>query len=149
MFLTLDFGSFEPWLWIIIFAATLIIELVTIDLFCIWFSVGALLAFILEAFGVHLGIQVAVFLVSSCALIFTVGKWARKKLMSDTKATNIDALIGQEIIILKDTSRFNPGEGRINGIVWSTATRDDEIIKAGAIAEIIEINGNKLYVKNK
>ena len=148
MFLTLNFGTFEPWLWIFIFAITLILEIITVDLFCIWFSIGALVAFILEALGVHFGVQVAVFLVLSCALMFTVGKWAREKLKSNN-TTNVDALIGQEIIILKDTSRFNPGEGKINGIVWSTATKDDEIIKAGTVAIISEVNGNKLTVKNK
>ena len=148
MFLSLDFTTFEPWLWILIFATTIILELITVDLFCIWFTVGALAAFILEALGVHLGVQVAVFLILSCALMFTVGKWARDKLKSNN-ATNVDALIGQDIIILKDTSRLNPGEGKINGIVWSTITIDNDEIKAGSVAEIVEISGNKLYVKNK
>ena len=148
MFLTLNFGTFEPWLWIFIFAITLILEIITVDLFCIWFSIGALVAFILEALGVHFGVQVAVFLILSCALMFTVGKWAREKLKSNN-ATNIDALIGQEIIILKDTSRLFPGEGRINGVIWSTVTIDNETIKAGTVAVIKEINGNKLTVTNK
>ena len=148
MFLTLDFTSFIPWLWILIFATTIILELITVDLFCIWFSIGAVVCFILEALNVHLGIQVAVFIILSCALLFTVGKWAREKLKCNN-ATNVDALIGQEIIILKDTTRLNPGEGKINGIIWSTITKDDEIIKKGSVAIIQEINGNKLTITNK
>ena len=148
MFLTIDFASFVPWLWILIFATTIILELITVDLVCIWFSIGALFAFILEALGVHFGVQIAVFLIVSGLLVFTVGKWARK-LLQGKNATNIDALIGQEIIILKDTSHLLVGEGKINGIIWSTICIDDETIKEGEIAIISEIKGNKLYLKSK
>ena len=148
MFLTLDFTSFEPWLWIIIFATTIILELLSVDLICIWFSIGSIVAFILDALNVGFGAQVIVFLILSCALLFTVGKWARDSLRSKN-ATNVDALVGQEIIILKDTSRKMIGEGKINGIIWSTICVDDETIKEGSEAVIVEINGNKLYVKSK
>ena len=148
MFLAINFNSFEPWLWILIFATTLILELITIDLFCIWFFIGSIVAFILEAFNVGFDIQVLVFLVLSCTLLFTVGKWARESLRSKN-STNVDALIGQEIIILKDTSRTTVGEGKINGIIWSTICIDNETIKEGNEAVIVEINGNKLYVKSK
>jgi len=148
MFLTIDFANFEPWLWILIFATTIILELITIDLICVWFSVGALFAFILEAFDVYFGIQIAVFLILSCILLFTVGKWARESLKSKN-ATNVDSLIGQEIIILKETSKKNAGEGKINGIIWSTICINDETIEEGNEAIIVEINGNKLYVKSK
>lgn len=148
MFLTLDFTSFEPWLWIIIFATTIILELLSVDLICIWFSIGSIVAFILDALNVGFGVQVIVFLILSCALLFTVGKWARDSLRSKN-ATNVDALVGQEIIILKDTSRKMIGEGKINGIIWSTICVDDETIKEGSEAVIVEINGNKLYVKSK
>ena len=148
MFLALDFTSFEPWLWIIIFATTIIIELLSVDLICIWFSIGALSAFILDALDIGLGWQVIVFLVLSCALLFTVGKWARESLKSKN-ATNVDSLIGQEIIILKETSKKNAGEGKINGIIWSTICINDETIEEGNEAIIVEINGNKLYVKSK
>ena len=148
MFLTLDFTSFEPWLWIIIFATTIILELLSVDLICIWFSIGSIVAFILYALNVGFGVQVIVFLILSCALLFTVGKWARDSLRSKN-ATNVDALVGQEIIILKDTSRKMIGEGKINGIIWSTICVDDETIKEGSEAVIVEINGNKLYVKSK
>lgn len=148
MFLTLDFTSFEPWLWILIFAVTIILELITVDLICIWFSFGSVLAFILDALNVPFGFQVAIFIIVSCTLIFTVGKWARDKLKSNN-ATNVDALIGQDIIILKDTSRLNDGEGKINGIIWSTTTNDNKVIKKGSEAIITGIIGNKLYVKEK
>lgn len=148
MFLAINFNSFEPWLWLLIFAITLILELITIDLFCIWFSIGSLISFALEAFNVKFGIQILVFLVVSCVLLFTAGKWARDSLKGKN-ATNIDALIGQEIIILKDTSKTMIGEGKINGIIWSTICIDNETIKKGNEAVIVEINGNKLYVKSK
>lgn len=148
MLLTIDFTSFEPWLWILIFAITIILELITIDLICVWFSIGSVFAFILEALNVHFGIQAACFLILSCVLLFTVGKWARESLRGKN-ATNVDALIGKEIIVLKDTSRTIAGEGKINGIIWTTICLDNETIKEGCEAIIVEINGNKLYIKSK
>ena len=148
MFLALDFTSFEPWLWIFIFSITIILELITVDLFCIWFSAGSIVAFILEAIGVGFGIQIFIFLVVSIALLVTVGKWARDT-MKGKNETNVDALIGQEIIILKDTSYRDVGEAKINGVIWSTICVEDEVIKEGSIAVIKEIKGNKLYIKLK
>ena len=147
MFLALDFISFELWLWIIIFAGTIIFEIITVDLFCIWFSIGALLALILELLNVSIGYQIIAFLVSSCILIFTIGKYT-KKLLASKNETNVDALIGKEIEILKDTSKRQVGEGKINGIIWSTLCIEDELIIEGSIAIIQEINGNKLYIKS-
>ena len=148
MFLALDFTSFEPWLWIILFSTTIIIELITVDLFCVWFSAGALVAFILDACNVPFGYQVGAFIVVSIALLVTVGKWTRK-LLKGRVETNVDALVGQEIIILKDTSYRDVGEAKINGVIWSTICVEDETIKEGSIAIIQEIKGNKLYIKSK
>ncbi len=148
MFFAIDFGSFEPWLWILIFAVTIVLELITVDLLCIWFSLGAILAFILDALGVPFGFQAAVFLIVSVTLIFTVGKWARDSLKGKN-TTNVDALVGKDIIILKDTSHRNIGEGKINGIIWSTICINEETILEGNEATIVEISGNKLYVKSK
>ena len=148
MLLSLDFNSFSPWFWVIIFVVTILLELMTVDLMCIWFSVGALFALILEAFNAPFWAEVIVFLVVSLALIFTVGKYTRK-LLKGKESTNVDALIGQDIIILKDTSFRELGEGRINGIIWSTIALNDEEIKAGEYAVIRKISGNKLFIESK
>ena len=148
MLLSLDFNSFLPWLWIIILVVTILLELMTSDLICIWFSVGALAALIMEAFNAKFYAEIIIFLVVSLALIFTVGKYARK-LLKGKEATNVDALIGQDIIILKDTSFRELGEGKINGIIWSTIALNDEEIKAGEYAVIRKISGNKLFIESK
>ena len=85
MLLSLDFNSFLPWLWIIILVVTILLELMTSDLICIWFSVGALAALIMEAFNAKFYAEIIIFLVVSLALIFTVGKYARKLLKGKNK----------------------------------------------------------------
>ena len=109
---------------------------------------SSLSAFILDACNVPFGYQVGAFIVVSIALLVTVGKWARK-LLKGRVETNVDALVGQEIIILKDTSYRDVGEAKINGVIWSTVCVEDETIKEGSIAIIQEIKGNKLYIKSK
>ena len=148
MFLSVEFSSVILWLWIIIFAATILIELITVDLMCIWFSIGALLAFILELLGAPEWVQVLVFFIISLSLIFTVGKWARK-LLKSKQNTNVNALIGQDIVVTKKTEHYVTGEGKVNGIVWTTITYENEVVEEGEIAVINEISGNKLYIKRK
>ena len=115
---------------------------------CIWFSIGALFALIAAAFKADFWLQFVIFLVISLTLIFTLGKYTRK-LLKGKEATNVDALVGQDIIILKDTSYREVGEGKINGLIWSTICEEDELIKEGEYAVITKISGNKLFIKSK
>ena len=77
-------------LWILLIVGTIVIELSTQELDCIWFSAGAFVALILSLVGVEsIVIQVVVFLVVSCILLFTIGRWANKVLRNRGIATNM------------------------------------------------------------
>lgn len=148
MLLATEFNNFLPWLWIIVIVITILFELLTTDLMCIWFSIGALFALIAAAFKADFWLQFVIFLVVSLTLIFTLGKYTRK-LLKGKEATNVDALVGQDIIILKDTSYREVGEGKINGLIWSTICEEDELIEEGEYAVITKVSGNKLFIKSK
>lgn len=142
--------SFTPIniIWGVLIVATVIIELTTQELDCIWFTAGAIVALILSLIGVEsIIIQVVVFAVVSCILLFTVGKWAGKKLQSHNIPTNVDAIIGQEIVITKKTDYFNHGEGKYNGLTWTIACEKGLTFTEGEIAIVERVEGNKLIVK--
>lgn len=138
-------------IWIALIVATIVIELSTEELDCIWFTVGAIVALICSLCGLEsIAIQVTIFVVVSGILLFTVGRWARAKFNDHTgEPTNIDAAVGQEIIVIKDADHLNYGEGKYAGLIYTLTCREGDSVKAGDIAIVTEISGNKFYVKKK
>ncbi|MFA6738854.1 MAG: NfeD family protein [Bacilli bacterium] len=137
-------------LWLILIVVTVAIELMTTDLTSIWFAAGALVALLLSLLGVqNPAIQIIVFLAVSIGLLLTVGRWAKKIIGKNTIPTNIDAVIGKEILIIKGASQFEYGEGKYQGLIWTISCRGTDSIEAGDTAVIVAVDGNKLVVERK
>lgn len=137
-------------LWLILIIVTVAIELMTTDLTSIWFAAGALIALLLSLLGVeNPAIQIVVFLAISIGLLLTVGRWARRVIGKTTVATNIDAVIGKEIQILKGVTQFEHGEGKYQGLIWTISCRGNGTIEANETGVIIAVDGNKLVVERK
>ena len=133
--------------WLVIAILCLIVEGLTAGLATIWFAGGAFLALIFALFDTGLGLQVAVFLISSVALLVSTRKIFVEKLKTGTEKTNADALIGQEALVTMDIIPFSPGQVKANGQVWTAVCRDSGItVSAGTQVEIIAIDGVKLVV---
>ena len=73
--------SLMPWIWTGIAAITLIIQLFTFDVDALWFTVGALVALILSLFDIHIAIQLSSFILITVFLLFTAGRFIKKKMM--------------------------------------------------------------------
>lgn len=138
-------------IWMALIVATIVIELSTEELDCIWFTIGAIVALVVSLCGVEsIVIQVVIFVVVSGVLLFTVGRWARAMLKNHkTEPTNIEAAIGQEVVVIKDADHLNYGEGKYAGLVYTLTCHEGESVKAGEVAIITEVSGNKFYVKKK
>ena len=140
-----------PWIWGAIFIVTLAIEFQTADLDSIWFSVGALVALIVNLINprIELVWQLVIFIVTTVVLLLTLGRWAKKRFQTKNISTNSDALVGKEIIILENCNEFDKGSGRVNDIVWTTICQSGHSLQKGDHAIIVAIEGNKLIVKGK
>lgn len=143
----LESTDYTIWVWLILILATLALEIMTVDLISIWFSLGALVALILSVLSVPIPWQIAAFIIVSVLLLATVGQWSRKVLRNRTINTNVDSLIGQEIIILKRADYLTRGEGKIRDVVWTVVCEKGDSVEEGDIAIIQRIDGNKLFVK--
>jgi len=149
MLLTTTGSNFDLFLvvWVVVIIATIIGELLTADLSCVWFTGGGIVALILSLCGVsNPYIQIGAFLLVSVVLIFTLGRWARKHMNKNVTHTNIDAAIGKEILVLKDADAYHYGEGKYAGLVWTIACYKDEEVKKGEFVYIKAVEGNKLFV---
>ncbi len=149
MFNAVFFGTIGI-IWGVLIVATIVIELATEELDCVWFTAGAIVALILLLCGVQsILIQVIAFVVVSCTLLFTVGRWANRMMKNKNHPTNIDAAIGKEVIVTKDADYLNYGEGKYNGLSWTITCKEGTKVQVGDIATILEVVGNKLIVEKK
>lgn len=141
------FSSQTSWIWLIIIIGSIAFDMITTDLVSIWFAAGGIVALVLSLFGVTLPFQILAFFVVSIALIATVGRWTRLLLKKGFTPTNVDAYIGQRVVILKQADSLVQGEGRFQGLVWTVICNPDESVEPGDVANIVEVKGNKLVVK--
>lgn len=133
--------------WLIVAIICLIVEGLTAGLATIWFAGGAFIALIFALFDTGLGLQVAVFLISSVGLLVSTRKIFVEKLKTGTEKTNADALIGEEGLVTADIAPFAPGQVKVKGQVWTAVCEDSAAaVPSGTQIKVIAIEGVKLIV---
>lgn len=133
--------------WILVFIIAIVVEISTQELVSIWFSVGAIPAIILAAFGLSFWWQLGTFAVVS-AIAFVLSQiFLKKRIKINSSATNADSLVGNEILVISRVTPTSIGEGRVRDVVWTIAS--DETIEKDEFAIVKEIKGNKLIIMSK
>lgn len=137
------------WVWLGIVVCTAIIEFATLDLTSIWFTIGAIVPFILSAVGgVSWEIQVVIFLCISALLIVCLRSVTKKFLLRHaTEKTNTDLFIGKELRMLSACDFETQGSVKVNGVVWTAITETGDSIAKDEIVTVVKLDGNKLIVK--
>lgn len=134
-------------IWLIVAILCLVVEGLTAGLATIWFAGGAFLALVFALFDTGLGLQVAVFLVSSVVLLVSTRKIFVEKLKTGVEKTNVDALLGAEGIVTMKVAPFAPGQAKVKGQIWTiVGTEPDVAIEEGALVKVMAIEGVKLVV---
>jgi len=135
--------------WAVLFILTLVIEIVTVELVSIWFSVGSLIAFILALCGVGITVQIIVFLAVSIVLLASL-RWVCMKFLKNSKEkTNLDSLVGQVFKLSKAIAEEDPGEIKVNGVVWRVVEKNNDLAEVGEKVRILEVQGNKFLVEKE
>jgi len=133
-----DFGWI---LWLTVFLLLAVAEMLTLNLYFILMSVGALAALVAYLFGAELWLQIAIFAVVALATTVLIRPLAISHLRKGPKdqLSNIDRLIGHSAVVLETVSGTS-GLVKIGGDVWTARTRGLEI-PAGAAVEVSAIDG--------
>ena len=131
--------------WLILCIVLVVIECVTVNLVCIWFALGALLASISSLFIADSMLQAAVFVFSSILFFFLLKPFSKKFMNIRLVRTNLDRVIGQVGIVTEEITKLEPGEVKVDGKRWSAIS--SKKIKEGSKVEILSIEGVKLLVK--
>lgn len=142
----LGFESIIILLWFVIIIVTAWIEINTMDLSSVWFSIGALIAFIFAIIGFGIIWQVLAFIVVSILLLLSVRPLAKNYFRTNVVNTNADRLIGKQAICTKEIKAGERGEVKVEGQHWTAITAGDDTVLVNEKVEILAIEGVKLIV---
>ena len=138
--------DYEVIVWFIIIVLGALIEINTMDLTSIWFSAGALFAFIIAIAAGPLWLQITVFVVTSLVLIALVRPVTKKYLKTNVVHTNTDRLVGKVATCTKMIPVGDRGEVKIDGKYWMAVTTSQDDIEPDEKVEVLAVEGVKLVV---
>lgn len=128
-------------LWLTVFLAFAVVEMLTLSFFFIMLGAGALAALVADFAGSDLWLQTVVFCVVSLLMIAFVRPIALKHLRKgpEEQRTNVDRLIGQSALVMEPVSA-TAGLIKIGGDVWSARSAAG-VIDAGQTVQVTRIDG--------
>ncbi len=144
--MTLDVNNLFLLVWFIIIIVAAVIEVLTMDLTSLWFSLGALVAFILGIAGIDWVVQVIVFVVVTVILLLSVRPLAKRYFRTNIVGTNADRLVGKIATCTSEIPVGERGEVKVEGKYWSAISTSDQAIEVNEKVEVLSIEGNKLIV---
>lgn len=134
--------------WLILVAVMLLIEIPTMGLTTIWFCLGSVAAAIVSAVQGPLWLQIVIFTVVSIATMLFIRPWAMKHFNQNRTKTNVDELIGKEVVVIEAIDNLTgKGQVMVNGVEWMARSEDDTPIAKDAVVVVQRVSGVKLFVK--
>lgn len=136
--------------WIVIFLATLIIEIETSNLTTIWFCIAAIITLILTISIPWVLdrplMQVAIFVAAAGTLLAITLPLMRKVKRTDFIPTNSDKIIGKIGIVTKEITPNEIGEIKVDNTLWRAINNDGLTFQIGEEVHIDNISGIKAIV---
>ncbi len=139
----------KTWIiWLVLLVASLVLESFSMQLFSIWFALGAAVALIACAFGAPTWLQIPLFIIVTAISLIATRPLVRR-LQKNVQPSNADRFLGKVAIVLEEINNLKgTGQIRVDGQTWSARAADEGyIIPEGNSVETIEIKGNKMLVK--
>lgn len=132
---------------IVVFGAA---EAATAGLVSIWFVGGAGAALIAAIFHAPLWLQIVLFLLVSAVLLVATRPLARKMLDKTVTPTNADRVLRHTARVTERIDNERPsGAVYIDGKTWTARSEDGTVIEKDKLAEVIRMEGVKLFVTEK
>ena len=136
-------------IWLIAAGVLALIEALTQGLTSIWFAFAAAAAAVTALAGGSAALQVIVFIGVSLILLIFTRPVVKRKLNSRVEMTNVDAVTGQEGIVLEKVSHLQPGQVKADGKVWTAGCEEGETIEKGKVVIVKGVRGVTLTVEDK
>ena len=133
--------------WLVLMVVFLIAEASTVQLICIWFAAGSLVAMLVSLLGGAVWLQVLVFFTLSIVLFAMLWPLAKKHFKPKLVATNADALVGKLCTVTEDIDPVEGGRVKLGDVTWSARSETGEALTAGTQVKILKIQGAKVFVE--
>lgn len=137
-------------IWLAIAVVFGIVEAAAPALVCIWFCIGAAIAFVVSLFVANIWVQVVVFLVVSAACLLALRPFIRKnaKVSPGDAVTNYDTYVGREVVV---TQAIPAGQGRCGRVLladvsWLARTTNGEAVPTGNRVVVKDVDSTVLVV---
>jgi len=133
--------------WFIVSIALLAFEMLSPSFFFFFcLSVGSVFAAIMSWFNVLIQIEFAVFVTVSVISVYFIRPVLKRVLSrSETVNSNVDALIGENAVVVENISPLKSGFVKVLSEIWRAES--DVEFKVGETAKIKSISGTRLIVK--
>ena len=138
-----------PWFWLGMAIIFTLIEVFTAGLTTIWFAIGSIPMIFLSFLPIPFLYQVLIMLVISIVLLIFTRPFFVKKLNANKEKTNVDALIGKTALVTKKITKFEKGEVKIDGKIWTAKSVSDEDLEEGTECLLQRIEGVTAIVSKK
>lgn len=136
--------------WLVALIVFAVAEAATVGLVSIWFAGGALVSLIVAGVGGPIWLQLLLFLVVSCALLALLRPFVRKISSPKRTRTNADRHIGQAALVTEEINNLaETGAVRLDGVIWTARSENDEVIPVGSTIIVQGIAGVKVWVCRK
>ena len=134
--------------WLGLLVLFLIVEAVcAVHLVSLWFAAGALAALLIWMLHGPVWLQIAVFLVVSCALLFSLWPLTKKFLTPKLTATNIDSVIGSTGLVTAAIDNVTAsGQVKLGAMEWTARSTSGDPIPIGTKIRVDRIEGVKVFV---
>lgn len=138
-------------IWLIVFVACIVIEIITMGLTTIWFAGGSLVAAVGAALGAPLWLQIVFMVLVSLVLLYFTRPIAVKYFNKDRVKTNVESLVGKQAIVISEIDNLQGiGQVTVGGQEWTARMVDDGItLPVGSVVIVRSISGVKLMVEEK
>ena len=139
------------YIWLIIMAVMIVVEISAPELVSIWFAAGALAAYVSALLGASTAIQVMAFVLVSVVLLLLTRPLAKKFINERAAKTNKDTIPGRMAIVTEEINNLAAtGHVTIDGLPWTArAASEEELIPVGEEVVVEKIEGVKCIVKRK
>lgn len=151
-----DFTTFltfiDQWAWIgwlVLIAAFLVIEMLTLDFTFLMLSLGAAVGLVTDLLGIPIWLQVLIAAAAAGLFIFFLRPPLLKRLRrgEDPTKSNVEALIDLRGLALDDITRVSGQVKLSNGDTWTARSAASVAIPRGSHVAVSEINGATAIVR--
>lgn len=120
--------------------------------YCLAFAVGSVFAAGAAYLQYSITIQCSVLLVGTILTFIPLQRFIKKHHLSkkqfEKTDTNIDALIGQQALVIEPIKLHTRGLVKIRGELWAATTHEDKLFTKDSIVYVTRVKGNSLLIKS-